>query len=41
MMGIIFPFYYTSFGQIAAAMAPNAEIGAVVFSFLFSFVLSL
>ncbi|KAJ7285271.1 pleiotropic drug resistance ABC transporter [Mycena rebaudengoi] len=40
MMGIIFPFYYTSFGQIAAAMAPNAEIGAVVFSFLFSFVLS-
>ncbi|KAH9922740.1 P-loop containing nucleoside triphosphate hydrolase protein [Fomitopsis serialis] len=41
MLGIVFPLYYTSIGQAVAAMCPNAEIAALVFSFLFSFVLSL
>ncbi|KAJ7476163.1 pleiotropic drug resistance ABC transporter [Mycena latifolia] len=40
MLGVIFPTYYTTFGQATAAMAPNAEIAAVLFSFLFSFVLT-
>ncbi|KAJ6624079.1 ABC-2 type transporter-domain-containing protein [Mycena sp. CBHHK59/15] len=40
MLGVVFPLYYTSFGQSVAAMAPNAEIAAVLFSFLFSFVLT-
>ncbi|KAI0943006.1 hypothetical protein AcW1_002753 [Taiwanofungus camphoratus] len=34
------PLYYTSIGQAVAAMAPNAEIAGLVFSFLFTFVLS-
>ncbi|KAJ6512909.1 pleiotropic drug resistance ABC transporter [Mycena sanguinolenta] len=38
MVGVIFPLWYTSFGQAVAAMAPSAEIAAVLFSFLFSFV---
>ncbi|KAF7374594.1 Brefeldin A resistance protein [Mycena sanguinolenta] len=38
MIGVIFPLWYTSFGQAVAAMAPSAEIAAVLFSFLFSFV---
>ncbi|KAK7033403.1 Brefeldin A resistance protein [Favolaschia claudopus] len=38
MLGVIFPLWYTSFGQATAAMAPSAEIAAVLFSFLFSFV---
>ncbi|KAJ7261710.1 ABC-2 type transporter-domain-containing protein [Mycena haematopus] len=38
MIGIIFPLWYTSFGQAVASMAPSAEIAAVLFSFLFSFV---
>ncbi|KAH9854553.1 ABC-2 type transporter-domain-containing protein [Lenzites betulinus] len=40
MMGIWFPLYYTTIGQAVAAMAPNAEIAALLFSFLFSFVLT-
>ncbi|KAJ6520879.1 pleiotropic drug resistance ABC transporter [Mycena vulgaris] len=40
MMGVIYPMFYTTFGQATAAMAPNAEIAAVLFSFLFSFVLT-
>lgn len=40
MMGVLFPMYYTSFGQAVAAMAPNEEIAAVLFSFFFSFVLT-
>ncbi|KAJ7471516.1 pleiotropic drug resistance ABC transporter [Mycena galericulata] len=40
MMGVIFPLYYTSLGQAVAAMAPNAELAAVLFSFFFSFVLT-
>ncbi|KAI0827349.1 pleiotropic drug resistance ABC transporter [Trametes gibbosa] len=40
MMGVWFPLYYTTIGQAVAAMAPNAEIAALLFSFLFSFVLT-
>ncbi|KAH9934163.1 pleiotropic drug resistance ABC transporter [Fomitopsis serialis] len=40
MLGVVFPLYYTTIGQAVAAMCPNAEIAALVFSFLFSFVLS-
>lgn len=38
MMGIVFPLYYTSFAQAVAAMAPNAQIAALLFSLAFSFV---
>ncbi|KAF8121914.1 pleiotropic drug resistance ABC transporter [Mycena galopus ATCC 62051] len=38
MIGVIFPLWYTSFGQAIASMAPDAEIAAVLFSFMFSFV---
>ncbi|KAJ7126742.1 ABC-2 type transporter-domain-containing protein [Mycena epipterygia] len=38
MLGVIFPLYYTTLGQTAAALAPNAEIAALIFSFFFSFV---
>ena len=41
VMGIWMPLYYTSIGQAVAAMSPNAEIAALLFSFLFSFVLTL
>ncbi|KAF4618528.1 hypothetical protein D9613_009700 [Agrocybe pediades] len=40
MMGVAFPFYYTTFGQAVASMAPSAEIAALLFSFLFSFVIT-
>ncbi|KAJ7113209.1 ABC-2 type transporter-domain-containing protein [Mycena epipterygia] len=40
MLGVIFPLYYTTFGQAVAAMAPNAELAAVLFSFFFSFILT-
>ncbi|KAJ7168526.1 pleiotropic drug resistance ABC transporter [Mycena filopes] len=40
MLGVIFPLYYTSFAQAVAAMAPSPELAAVLFSFLFSFVLT-
>lgn len=41
MYGVVFPLYYTSLAQAVAAMVPNAQIAALVFSFLFSFVLTL
>ncbi|OSD01072.1 pleiotropic drug resistance ABC transporter [Trametes coccinea BRFM310] len=40
MLGFWFPLYYTTIGQAVAAMSPNAEIAALLFSFLFSFVLT-
>jgi ATP-binding cassette subfamily G (WHITE) protein 2 (SNQ2) len=40
MMGVAFPMYYTSNGMAVAAMAPNAEMAAVLFSVLFAFVLT-
>ncbi|KAG6877003.1 hypothetical protein C0993_011111 [Termitomyces sp. T159_Od127] len=41
MLGVMFPLYYTSFALCVAAMAPSAEIAALLFSVLFSFVLTL
>ncbi|EEB91305.1 hypothetical protein MPER_10354, partial [Moniliophthora perniciosa FA553] len=38
MFAIIFPMYYTSSGHAIAAMSPNEEIAAAIFSLLFSFV---
>ncbi|EIN12917.1 hypothetical protein PUNSTDRAFT_82390 [Punctularia strigosozonata HHB-11173 SS5] len=40
VMCIAFPIYYSTIGQAVAAMSPNAEIASVLFSFLFSFVLT-
>ncbi|KAI0728228.1 pleiotropic drug resistance ABC transporter [Fomitopsis betulina] len=40
MLSVAFPLYYTTVGQAVAAMCPGPEIAALVFSFLFSFVLS-
>ncbi|KAK0192729.1 pleiotropic drug resistance ABC transporter [Armillaria mellea] len=40
MMGVIFPLYYTSLGQAVASIVPNAELAAILFSFLFSFVMT-
>lgn len=40
MLGIAFPLYYTTIAQAVAAMAPSAEIAALLFSFLFSFVIT-
>ncbi|KAH9841151.1 pleiotropic drug resistance ABC transporter [Rhodofomes roseus] len=36
LFGVIYPLYYTSFGQATAAMAPNAEIAALIFNALFA-----
>ena len=41
MLGVAFPLYYTTFGMAVAAMSPNAEIAGILFSLLFSFVLTL
>jgi ATP-binding cassette subfamily G (WHITE) protein 2 (SNQ2) len=41
VMGVIYPMYYTTIGQAIAAMAPDANIAAILFSVLFSFVLTL
>ncbi|TEB14093.1 hypothetical protein FA13DRAFT_1805614 [Coprinellus micaceus] len=40
MLSVINPIYYSTIGQAVGAMSPNAEIGALLFSFLFSFVLT-
>ncbi|KAF5363146.1 hypothetical protein D9758_008368 [Tetrapyrgos nigripes] len=40
MLCLLFPIYYTSIGQAVAAMSPNAEIAAVLFSLIFSFVIT-
>ena len=40
VLGVLFPIYYTTIGQAVAAMSPTAEIAGVLFSFLFSFVLT-
>ena len=41
MTGVWFPLYCTTIGQAVVAMASNVEIGALLFSLLFSFVLTL
>ncbi|KAF5378810.1 hypothetical protein D9615_006999 [Tricholomella constricta] len=40
LIGVTFPLYYTSFAMAVAAMVPSAEIAALLFSVLFSFVLT-
>ena len=35
-----FPMYYQTFSQTVAAMSPNVEIAGLLFSFLFSFVIT-
>nr|GAT45631.1 pleiotropic drug resistance ABC transporter protein [Mycena chlorophos] len=40
VLGVVFPLYYTSLAQAVASMAPNTEIAAVLFSFLFSFIMT-
>jgi len=40
MLCVAFPFFYTSFAMAVAAMAPSAEIAAMLFSVLFSFALT-
>ncbi|KAI0693726.1 pleiotropic drug resistance ABC transporter [Cytidiella melzeri] len=39
MLGVLMPLYYTTVGQAIAAMAPNVQIAALLFSSLFSFVI--
>jgi ATP-binding cassette subfamily G (WHITE) protein 2 (SNQ2) len=41
MIGVLTPLYYTTIGQAVAAMSPNASIAAILFSVLFSFVITL
>ncbi|KAI0922386.1 hypothetical protein AcV7_005930 [Taiwanofungus camphoratus] len=36
LFGVIYPLYYTSFGQATAAMSPNSEVAALVFNALFA-----
>ena len=40
LIGVLFPIYYTTIGQAVAATSPTAEIAGILFSFLFSFVLT-
>ncbi|KAI5121205.1 hypothetical protein M0805_006006 [Coniferiporia weirii] len=40
LFGLAFPLYYTTIAHAVAAMAPNAVIASVLFSALFSFVIS-
>ncbi|CCM03954.1 uncharacterized protein FIBRA_06107 [Fibroporia radiculosa] len=39
LFAIVYPLYYTSFGQACAAMAPNAEIAALIFNALFGIII--
>jgi len=41
MFGILFPMYYTMVALAIASMSPTAEIAGLLYSFLFSFVLTL
>lgn len=38
MLGVVLPIYFSTIGQAVASMAPSAETAAILFSFLFSFV---
>ncbi|KII90642.1 hypothetical protein PLICRDRAFT_136999 [Plicaturopsis crispa FD-325 SS-3] len=40
LLGVLFPVYYTTLAQAVSAMAPNAQIAAIIFSFLFSFIVT-
>ena len=41
MYGVCFPIYYTTIALAVASMSPTAEIAGLMFSLLFSFVLTL
>lgn len=41
LFGFLFPIYYTTIAQAVASLSPTAEIAGLLFSFLFSFVLTL
>jgi ATP-binding cassette subfamily G (WHITE) protein 2 (SNQ2) len=41
LLGVVFPMYFTTFAMAVASMAPNAEIAGLLFSLLFSFVITL
>ena len=41
MYGLLFPCYYTTWALAVASLCPTAEIASLIFSFLFSFVLTL
>ena len=41
MLGVILPWYYTTLGQAVAAMSPDAEIANILFSLIFTFVVTL
>jgi ATP-binding cassette subfamily G (WHITE) protein 2 (SNQ2) len=41
MYGVLFPIYYTTIALSVASMCPTADIAGLMFSFLFSFVLTL
>uniref|UniRef100_A0A0W0F6H9 Putative hba2 n=1 Tax=Moniliophthora roreri TaxID=221103 RepID=A0A0W0F6H9_MONRR len=40
MFGVLFPLYFTSIAQATAAMCPNTELAAILFSLMFTFVLA-
>ena len=40
-LGVLNPFYYTTVGQAIASIAPTAEIAALLFTSLFSYILIL
>ena len=41
MLVVVFPLYYTTIAQAVAAISPNATISSLLFSMLFSFVITL
>jgi ATP-binding cassette subfamily G (WHITE) protein 2 (SNQ2) len=41
LIGVIFPLYYTTLSGAAAALAPTAEIAGLVYSLMFSFIITL
>jgi ATP-binding cassette subfamily G (WHITE) protein 2 (SNQ2) len=41
MLAIVFPLYYSTIALAVAAASPNAEVGNILFSTLFSFVITL
>jgi ATP-binding cassette subfamily G (WHITE) protein 2 (SNQ2) len=41
MLGVAFPLYYSTFALATAAVSPNAEVGNILFSTLFNFIIAL
>lgn len=40
MLGVVFPLYYSSFALVVASIAPSPDVGNLLFSTLFSFMLA-